>query len=481
MTNNKYYKLSEIKITSFNVHGIYQNINNFRYNKLVHPYVQNLFEKFKIVGLIETHHEQSQISDLHVQNFKCHSKCRPKSKKKGNKPSGGLAVYIHDSIKPGVSILSRSGSETIWIKLDCDFFNLKRDAYFCFVYAAPGNSPYLKRLDIDIFEHLNVETSEFVGQGSICLLGDFNSRTGLGQDFLPEENNADIPAAQSSLYDNDSRGTIYRNNLDRGSNIYGKKLLDFCIDTPLRILNGRKLGDLLGYHTCYQYNGSSTVDYGLVSPDLYDQVPVFQVLQPDLSVSDHSPIALYLKVNSFVSFFEASDDLLPKPKKLNWDSKIKDRFVNLINSDDCKSVCKSFLDVGIKPEQLSIDAAVKFLSDVMVNTAERADLSLKHVRDLGQPVPHRGGCRKRVKPRPKQPEWHNKTCSEVHKSMQETSRFLHRDPNNPWLRGTLFQQKKLYKKLLKQQQGKFLAKMFDQLDECQKSDPKKYMDIVKKI
>ena len=74
-----------------------------------------------------------------------------------------------------------------------------------------------------------------------------------------------------------------------------------------------------------------------------------------------------------------------------------------------------------------------------------------------------------------------KTCSEVHKSMQETSRFLHRDPNNPWLRGTLFQQKKLYKKLLKQQQGKFLAKMFDQLDECQKSDPKKYMDIVKKI
>ena len=146
MTNNKYYKLSEIKIKSFNVHGIFQNINNFRYNKLVHPYVQNLFEKFKIVGLIETHHEQSQISDLHVQNFKCHSKCRPKSKKKGNKPSGGLAVYIHDSIKPGVSILSRSGSETIWIKLDCDFFNLKRDAYFCFVYAAPGNKSLLKKI-----------------------------------------------------------------------------------------------------------------------------------------------------------------------------------------------------------------------------------------------------------------------------------------------------------------------------------------------
>jgi hypothetical protein len=153
MINDKFYKLSEIGITSFNVHGIFKNINNFRYNKLVHPYIQNLFEKYKIVGLIETHHEQGQISDLDVQNFKCHSKCRPKAKKKGNKPSGGLAVYVHDSLKPGVSIMSKPGSETILIKLNCDFFNLKRYTYFCFVYAAPSNSPYLKRLDIDIFEH----------------------------------------------------------------------------------------------------------------------------------------------------------------------------------------------------------------------------------------------------------------------------------------------------------------------------------------
>ena len=107
MINDKFYKLSEIGITSFNIHGIFYNINNVKYNKLVHPYVQNLFEKYKIVGLIETHHEQGQIGDIHVQNFKCHSKCRPKSKKRGNKPSGGLAVYIHNSIKQGVNILSK--------------------------------------------------------------------------------------------------------------------------------------------------------------------------------------------------------------------------------------------------------------------------------------------------------------------------------------------------------------------------------------
>ena len=71
MTNDNFYKLSEIGITSFNVHGIFYKLNSFRYNKLAHPYVQNLFGKYKIIGLIETHHEQSDIDSLHVQNFKC--------------------------------------------------------------------------------------------------------------------------------------------------------------------------------------------------------------------------------------------------------------------------------------------------------------------------------------------------------------------------------------------------------------------------
>ena len=479
---DRHLKLTEIGICSFNIHGVWQNINNFRYNKLQNPFVQKLFENYKIIGLIETHHVQTEIGELHVNGFKCHSKCRPKSNKKGKKPSGGLAVYIHNSIKPGVSILSRPGSESIWIKLDCHFFNLKQDVYSCFCYAAPANSPYLKRLDIDIYENLKSETSEFVGQGSLCFLGDFNARTGTAPDFITNEDNTNISAAQSGLYSTDCIGTCTRYNLDKGSNSYGTKLLELCRDTPLRILNGRKLGDLLGYHTCYQYGGSSVVDYGLVSPDLYDQVPVFTVLPFDPTVSDHSPIGLYLKVNSFVSFADEAENLVSKPQKLNWDTKIKDNFQNMINSSECKDILNKFMGTGINPDVKTVDAAVKFLSDILTETAERADLSLKHVQDLGPPPPLRGGRRGRIKnKRNRQPAWHNESCSLAYKNLQQTSRFLHRDPNNPWLRGKLFKEKKLYKKLIKQQQGQFLGKMFEQMDSCQSNDPKRYMELVKKI
>ena len=52
--------------------------------------------------------------------------------------------------------------------------------------------------------------------------GRFNSRTGVGLDYKPGEENSNIPAAQSGLYNTDFIGTVTRYNLDKGSNPYGK-------------------------------------------------------------------------------------------------------------------------------------------------------------------------------------------------------------------------------------------------------------------
>ena len=41
---------------------------------------------------------------------------------------------------------------------------------------------------------------------------------------------------------------------------HGKNLLDLCLSSRLRILNGRFLGDSLGYFTYISNNGFSSVD-----------------------------------------------------------------------------------------------------------------------------------------------------------------------------------------------------------------------------
>ena len=128
-----------------------------------------------------------------------------------------------------------------------------------------------------------------------------------------------------------------------------------------------------------------------------------------------------------------------------------------------------------------IDALVRLLSDMFIETAEKADLSIKYVHNFGPPPPRRGGFRRSVKHNFKRPIWHDKTCEGLHNDIKKTTALLRKDPNNPWLRGQLQKEQKLYKKLQKQEQGKFVANLFDQLDECQKNDPHKYMALVKQI
>ena len=75
-------------------------------------------------------------------------------------------------------------------------------------------------------------------------------------------------------------------------NSYGIRLLEICQSVPLRILNGRKLGDILGCYTCHKPKGQIVIDYCLVSPRIYSRISTFIVndFMPDLS--DHCSITV---------------------------------------------------------------------------------------------------------------------------------------------------------------------------------------------
>ena len=156
--------------------------------------------------------------------------------------------------------------------------------------------------------------------------------------------------------------TRCRNNMDQGFNSYGPKLIDLCKAVPLRILNGRVLGDLFGKYTCFTPRGNSAVDYAAVSPQLLKSVRYFSVSNLMPQLSDHSPIELALKIN-FTTFSKQSNYLLiPKPKKVVWDRQLSDKYKFILESPDCKTSLSNFVNTGIMPNQSSIDSAVNFVS-----------------------------------------------------------------------------------------------------------------------
>ena len=90
-----------------------------------------------------------------------------------------------------------------------------------------------------------------------------------------------------------------------------KRLLDLCKDHEMKILNRRIIGDLVGKLTCFMWNGSSTVDYGIAQKYIVKHVFFsfsffFKVLNLVGYVSDHCLISLGLKCLFYGDLLDAS-------------------------------------------------------------------------------------------------------------------------------------------------------------------------------
>lgn len=140
------------------------------------------------------------------------------------------------------------------------------------------------------------------------MTGDFNARTGSLPDYVNHDSDLHIPLPPDYMVDT----PIPRKSEDCVVNNYGRELLDLCIASRLRILNGRtRLDNNKGAFTCFTPRGASVVDYTIVSDDFLNYVSCFQV--GDISsFSDHCPLYLHLSTEPG-SFFRISRmNMLPK-------------------------------------------------------------------------------------------------------------------------------------------------------------------------
>ena len=471
---------SFIKIKAWNIFGVFKKINGFQYSKLQDPDFIEHVKNFQIFGLIETHHTDEDIDKMQIFGFKCFQTCR--KKQKFGRKHGGLTIYVKNTILPGVLKLPLPGSETIILKLKSEYFNLTRDLLVSFSYCAPAGSSYLARTQFDPWADLELKLTNVADQGDLVCLGDFNARTGTDLDYLSNEDNTNLPMTHD-LYTTDTVATYPRGNKDTVTNQYGEQLIALCRSVPLRVCNGRKLGDIMGEYTCYKWNGQSVVDYCLASPGIYDKITSFTVHDFIPQLSDHCSVSLIISTD-FSCYPQAINDmnLLEKPVKLNWSKKIEVNFENIIQSSDAQKFLTNFAQNGIKSDQNSIDIATEAFTDFLVSYASKADdeilkIECKAVRK--SPLPN---WKFKRKPRKiKQPNWHDNSCEELKKKLKHTSLLLKKFPKNPFLLGRLNSEHKQYKKLLKSKHKDYINKMFSELDQLHDSNPRGYMNLVNSL
>jgi hypothetical protein len=364
-------KKNETKILFLNVNGLHSKINLNVFESYIKP--------FDIVCLSET--KTKVLQDEELNGFKIFMK---KTTCKSHRYGGihGLCILVKEDIAPHCEIVDECNSNSIlWIKLNKQAIGF--DCLICAIYLPCEGSIHHKS---DFFDRIY---SDIVNLNTkynypILLLGDFNSRTGILNDFITiEDSTAD--AVGIDLQENDIFNvkselenlniSVKRYNSDKKTNNNGVKLIELCKDMNIKIVNGRFGADEgKGDFTC---KDASTIDYAIASPCILKQITDFSVDIFDPSLSDcHRPICLSIKHNcaftqtSTVSVHSNSlkENVTFDMHRTNWNVELATNYKNMFDENEINEL-NNTLDNSESSEinQFKIDEITHKLKDIFFN------------------------------------------------------------------------------------------------------------------
>lgn len=237
--------------------------------RCLYPDYLDFLSKYDIIGLQET--KTDSLDDIRIQGYNLHFKHR---KEISRIKSGGLAIAYKEKYSQYIKMIKSDSHLVMWFVISSRLTR-KNDLLCGMVYIPPENSSFSSN---DPYFEINEELRMFTETYSdVLLFGDFNSRIKTAKDYIDVDksifhaNDLDIVceelSKELSIFDDNSLAVrLERKSCDNLVNNYGYKLLDFCKQNSLFILNGRTNGDLeKGECTC---KSRSCVDYFICTASL---------------------------------------------------------------------------------------------------------------------------------------------------------------------------------------------------------------------
>ncbi|CAG2251087.1 unnamed protein product [Mytilus edulis] len=209
----------------------------------------------------------------------------------------------------------------------------------------------------------------------LALEGDFNSRTGDKLDYIKDDSLDINNFAQTNLLPDEYKidNCFNRYSCDKVVNGQGVNLLDLSTSSSLRILNGRYIGDIMGNFTCMTSNGSSVVDYAIVSESLLSSVEYFKTHEFNY-LSDHVKIEIFLKCMQREYNFDIFENSnWSSYKSFKWDSqKSKLKLLDHLSDETVLNNILNFEMQTFSNDQRGVDDETNKLTTILCNLAENS-------------------------------------------------------------------------------------------------------------
>ena len=443
-----------LRIGHWNIEGVRSRILG---DKCQLEEVISIIKQHEIFGLTEIHADDSTA--ISIPGYVCFKSCRKKHPK-AKKMSGGTAVLVKKEIAHLITIIKSKHSDIVWVKIPNTHSRHTRDIYLGYVYISPSCSTYTQSQDQDTWDILNEEVSLYQRKGACMLMGDFNARIGTEADYIENEDNRFNQIPTNFITDTNN---IPRFNRDSTHNAYKEKLLDLCIASGQRILNGRTIGDCFGELTCHKRNGSSTIDFGLINSDLINKVNSFQVGEFQSEISDHCPISVSVRLPIRRSPVKRNKSKVPAPVKLIWNEETEQRFVQNISSHEFKQEINSLSTEQINECNIDqiIDKGVKLLC-----RAASVKVKINMVKKTGKR---------------KNKAWFTKDCAVLRSHLRAATKVFTKNPFQRNARDTVFTLKKQYKRTMRKKKQDYKNTLINKLEQMAENNPQEYWKIVEKL
>ena len=448
-------RVPALKIASWNINGVISK----NHNKLHDPNFAHKIKNHDIVFLMET--KCSPTKPISFPGYYSYNLYR-KSLKSAKTDSGGITVLCKDIYRKGIKILQSKSEDYLWVKIDSAFFHLPKDLYICAVYDPPPNSTYSLRLPKDPLELMEEDIIQYSKLGNILLVGDFNARTSNSPDYIINDSDDNfIPIYDDYCLDDLPK---YRISQDSQLDTRGKHLLEICIESKLRILNGRCLGDTLGSFTCHTYNGSSVVDYAIASEEILKNILYFYVQKFDGTLSDHCMISTLIRIERPIDTQTSTINLndLALPQK--WTDQTKEIFIANISSDTTKHKLEKLQE---KYNTTNPNELINSLSQILIQNIP--------IRKPKNKKP------KRITHTKRSEKWYDNSLHDLRKILQRKAQHMTSNPFDKSARLSFFCIKKKYRKQCKLKQKQYRISMTKKLENLQYENPRQYWRLLNEL
>ena len=394
---------------------------------------------------------QETKEDVKIPLFKCYNKLR------GDSRSGGLCIGVRREIDHLVQLMDTEHYHDIMaIRISAEILGV--EVILVNVYDSPENSSYkIRRRNEGHFKDTMEELSGFLSSLTCgtpyMIVGDMNARISNHCEPPRSNNNTIDDLIDGSFKSKSYNMTQARNSEDSMINDRGKKLLDFVSEADLRILNGSTLGDIFGRYTCLQYNGSSVVDYMMVSNAITTKVTHLKVLD-FTNISDHRPITCRLICTQWFKSQEPMAKYTEQPPKYSWDQERSAAAFQLSQRDpeyivQCQQACSQ--ECHTREDVVKLNNTLKDL----LTTAAHSSLILKGKSKRKQPS----------RRKPRKNLWFDADCIKSRISLRKACREYCKCPNNDEIRSRYYLKRKEHRKTIKTKKYVYFTKMNQDIEE----------------